>query len=568
MKYKVQTPNHGVLEIEGPDGATDEQLKAVALRELHSRYPQERFSNTVARPEQPANADGVVGKVADTVRSVANGAFPWADKVSAGVNAVLPIDKLLGKDEASIWDGSSIGDAYRKNLGQEQALTQQGQADSPYMSMAGNVAGAVVSPLSKLIKGAGLARGLGNAAIYGGAAGAGMSEAGSELVGGLKGAVEGAAGQLAGHGLLKGLGHIAEPIVDPVVKRLRAAGVPLTLGRLVPWLKSVEDKAAGTVPVAGDIIKAAQRRSIQGGNTAMANEALAPIGVKIPSSIKPGRKAAAFVQKAAKEAYTDSLTSMASTADDDFRSGLAAAQNKIEGLPAAQADHVKTVMQQDVLPYMDGPVLTGDQLQKVKIGLDGRIAKLNASPHPSDEFAADALNDVRATFMDMAQRQNPELFDKYLNADSAYANVKRFSDAAAKMRSDKEISPLAFAQSVAKKGYGTTTDKVARGDARMQQLSDDLAATLPSSVADSGSGGRIAQLAAGGVALASPVKTAIGATVASLPYLPGVDALLEKIIAGQRPAGVQAAGRGLKKIAPYAGRLAMPATIGWLGQDQ
>jgi hypothetical protein len=153
MKYKVQTPNHGTLEIEGPDGATDEQLKAVALQELHTRFPKERFANTVVR--QPAQTGGVVNKTADAVRSVANGAFPWADKLSAGVNAVLPIDKMLGKNEASIWDGSSLGDAYQQNLDQEQGLTQQGQERSPYLSMGGNVVGAISSPISKMIPGQG-----------------------------------------------------------------------------------------------------------------------------------------------------------------------------------------------------------------------------------------------------------------------------------------------------------------------------------------------------------------------------------------------------------------------------
>jgi hypothetical protein len=592
MRYQVQTPNHGVIQIEGPEGASDDQLKAVALQELHARFPKENFANTVQRDPMPAAEtprSGVIDKVADGIRATANGAFPWADKLAAGVNAVAPIDKLLGKNESSIWDGSSLSDAYHHNLQQEQGLTKAGQENSPYLSAAGNIGGAVASPLSKLVPGAGLAPALANGTAYGAIQGSGQAKDGNEASGGLSGTLEGAAGTLLGHGLVKGLGHVLDPVIDPIVQRLRTAGVPLTVGRLVPWLKGVEDKAAGTVPFAGDVIKAAQRRSIQGGNRAMVNDALSPIDVKIPDAIKPGRKTAAFAQDAASKAYNDSLTAMRSVPDDQFVSDLAAAQQKGASLPPDQAAHFKAVMDSDVKPFLSNaspaaasgstlPVvqggsdavqgITGKQLQAIKIGLDKRIAKLDASGVPSDDFAKSALQDVRKSFMDVAQRQNPDLFQKYVNADSAYANVSRLNDAFAKMRSDKEVSPLAFAQSVAKKGYGTTTAKVASGNARMQQLSDDLAGTLPSSVSDSGTGGRLAQLAAGGVAFTNPIKTAIAGGAMALPYAPGIDRLLETIIAGARPAAVQTAGRGLKKIAPVAGRLALPSLLyGMQGQQ-
>jgi len=573
--YRVQAPDGSIITVQGPDNATDEQLIAAAQSSYGGTksVPSDLSvggwvkNNGVKNLQSSRQADqrgGFFNGVDSFMRNIANGATAGlADRGIAALDAIAPLDKITNGDIKSIWDGSSFSDAYHKNLDINRGVTQADHVAHPTSGALGNIGGAVVSPIGKLIKGAGLLRAMANGAIYGGVYGGAQADPGHEAEGAVNGAGEGAAGSGLGYGVFNALGRVASPLIDKSVRALQEAGVPMTLGQIMGGpIKSLEDKAM-SVPGLGDLIARGRRNSVVGFNRAAINEALDPIGVALPNNINVGRDAASFGQHAASDAYDNALTAMRVAPDPQMVTGLQAAAQRSTTLPDAQRQFFQTVMDQDISPFMNGPAIPGHALQSVKRGIDRRLSALGGPrATPADELAVGPLEDVRNTIMDAAERQNPDLFQNYMNADAAYARMARINDATARMRSDREFSPLSFAGAVAKRGYGTTTNRVAAGEANMQDLADAASGVLPSSIPDSGTAGRslLALLGLGGVGAVSP-HAAAGVAATSLPYLPGVDRALQTLIAGNRPAAVRATGNALQQMAPYAGLIGAPVFL-------
>jgi hypothetical protein len=566
--YNVKLPDGSTLKLEGPDGASDQEVIARAQTLVRQERPNESYARPVM--ERTGIANRRPGYLGATAQSFTNGATAgWGDKIAAALDAVDPFHKLTAPDAKSVWDGSSLSDAYSANLAHEQDVTKAGQEDHPILSALGSVGGALASPLARLIRGGGVASSLANSALYGGSYGAGQAKSGDELNGLVSGAAEGVAGDLLGRGVVGGLSHVLAPVGNQAVQRLRAAGVPLTFGQIVGGpVKAAEDKLT-SVPGVGDLIQRGRRRSIEGFNRAAINEALSPIAAKLPGNIDVGRSAAEFGQQAASDAYDTALNSMSFTPDSQFVADLTAARNSAVQLPDHARQFFDTVLKRDVDPFT-GAAMDGRQLQSIKRGLDKRIASLSGpTASPADQLAIEPLEQVRDALMGNAFRANPDKVEAYRNADAAFSRMQRINDATARMKSDKAFSPLSFSGAVSRRGYGTSTAKVARGDAAMQDLSDAASEVLPSSIPDSGTAGRVMMAAAiGGPAAMIAPKALLADAAASIPYIPGIDRLIETLIAGERPAAVKAAGSALRKKAPLAGRLAGSSLLYGLGEPQ
>jgi hypothetical protein len=83
------------------------------------------------------------------------------------------------------------------------------------------------------------------------------------------------------------------PQTRPEVAELLGEGVPMTPGQIIGGMaKRIEDKAV-SLPVVGDAIIGAQRRSVEGFNRAALNRVLKPIGEKATKIGREGLEAAA-----------------------------------------------------------------------------------------------------------------------------------------------------------------------------------------------------------------------------------------------------------------------------------
>lgn len=552
------------------------------------------FTRTASGHTDPS----LLGEVASSApgAAVIEGAnaasFDTLPKVAAGLSAVG--DKLTSADPRS------LGDVYDANLAGNNAKMEALDAAHPLAALGGQVGGFVAGDrlLGSGIKAVGDAvpglaalgsripqalRPAAQDATYGAATGAGGTDNIADLPGNvLTGGGTAALGGALGRGAVRGVAALASPIADASVQRLTKAGVTLTPGQILGAggglvgraVKGVEDRVAG-FPVIGDIINNARRGGVEDFNRASINDALAPIG---ESANGVGHAGVADAQQKVSDAYTSALSKMTATPDAAFTTDLQQVAQKSNGLSQSHRDQFANILDTDLQPYLNGKTqLSGSDLQDVKQGLDTRIANLQGQgSSPQDRDLADRLGDVRTAVMSLAARTDPAAAADFAKADQAYAMLSRVNNAASKAK-DGVFTPNQFRQAVTKRGYGTTTNKLATGSALMQQLSTDASTVLPSTVPDSGTAGRAALGLVGGHLLGGApgaalgaaggyeqggaqgalVGGALGAAAFSRPGLRGI----QNVLAGSRGKTFNTLGDILRANASLGGALGTPLAL-------
>lgn len=444
---------------------------------------------------KPVAEDATGSAVINAANGVTFGALP---KIGAGLSALT--SKIEG-------DPRNLGDLYGQQLASNNATFDQASDQHPLAALGGGIAGFLagdgvigaapgVAALAGRIPTA--LRPLAGDALYGAAYGAGSSDNLADIPGSaLRGAGEAALGGALGRGLVRSGAAILSPVANDAVRRLTNAGVTLTPGQILganggivgSTVKGIEDRAAG-FPIVGDIINNARRGGVDDFNKATINDALAPIG---ETASDVGHAGIADAQQKVSAAYTSALGRMSAVPDATFTSDIQAATKKASGLSDTHEKAFSSAIETHVDPYIAGKnALDGQDLQSIKQGLDKEIADYNGSGStPQDRKLADILSDVRDSLLNLAGRTDPDSASDFQKANQAYAMLSRVNNAASKSK-DGVFTPNQFRQAVTKRGYGTTTNNLARGSAPMQQLATDASTVLPSTVPDSGTAGRAA----------------------------------------------------------------------------
>lgn len=561
-QYRVTGPDGKTYNVTAPTGASyDDVLARVKSRAYTAR-------------------DTAMGAIDAGVRGAADLAtFGLADKISAAGNAVLPLDRLTGRKVSSVWDGKSLGDAFRSNLVGEQATDAADSFVNPAARLSGQVVGGVLGPVpgrgliakgaARLGRTAPVARVVGEAAVQSGLYGAGKGDStdvSERLKSGATDAAKGTAGALAGYGLIRGGARVISPKVSQEVADLANAGVVMTPGqrggRLSRWVENTSE----SIPGVGVPIRAAKARGIQQFNKAWTDEALAPIKAKLPGNVPAGYKAIEWAQEAVSKAYDDALKGINAPADEAFQKGLADTAAKYSKLPKDQRSAFQAIMQLRINPLLAGkPTLDGPTLQKVYRSLQRDISGFRKKGDPIADLTADALEDVRDQFMGLAERHAGAGAKGFRAANEASARLARIEEAAARPNSVGGVfSPTTAASTAAKKGYGTTRQNVARGEARMQRLADSAKAVLPDTVPNSGTAERVGLMGlltaggAGSVAI-SPYIAAPGAAL--VRYIPGVDRAFQKAALRGQSKGSRTLAKVIRDRAYIGGAAGAPVLL-------
>jgi len=537
--YKVTAPDGTPYNVTAPEGASMEDIKG-RVRQQHMQ----------TRDNPLATADSAVRGFADMAT------FGLADKISAAGNAILPLDKLGGRNVSSVWQGKSFPQAFRENIAGEEMVSAADETVNPYARIAGQVGGAIAGPVpgrgliakgaSGLGKAAPLARVVGESAVQSGLYGAGKgssTDPQERINRAWQDALAGAAGAALGYGLVKGGARVISPNVSKEVRQLAQSGVTMTPGQRGGRVARTLESAAESIPGVGQIITGAKRRGVEQFNKAWANEALSPIGARVPKSLGAGYDSIEYAQKAVSKAYDDALSGISAPADDVFQMSMADTASKINQLPQAQAEAVRSIMNLRINPFIQGKqVMDGKTLQNVYRTLQRDISGLRKSGDPIADLSADVLQEVRDNFMSLANRHAGANTRAFQKANEASARLSRVEDAASRAQSVGGVfTPSTAASAAARKGFGTTTKNLARGQARMQSLADAAKAVLPNSLPDSGTATRgalmagVGAAASGGAGLGlSPWMAGVGPLLA--PYIPKVGTAMQNFaLRGQGP---------------------------------
>jgi hypothetical protein len=364
--------------------------------------------------------------------------------------------------------------------------------------------------------------------------------------------------------------------VRPDVKALLDEGVKLTPGQTAGgFIQRIED-AFTSIPIAGDVVRAAQRRGIISFDTAALNRALSPVGMELPKGLK-GHDAVGYVQDTLGAKYDSLRAKMRGSLDGasgatqpgtgvsnigtpnapaiagtqaqtspTLRSELQNILAMGNNLPPPQRAQLKAIIQNEVINrFTSSGLASGETIKNI----ESKLGKLAASQSRSENYdvrnLGDAVKEAQAALRRMVEVENPQHAAELAKINEGYANFKTIQEAAASVAAkDGVFTPAQLHRAAKNADYSKDKSRFARGDALMQDLTGAGKNVLSSSVPDSGTATRALlealALGAGGHFI-NPTAGAVGLGAMSL-YSPwGQNALNAMMTGKQGPLMAQAA---------------------------
>lgn len=557
---------------------SDEQLAKALHGKFYSDMPYDEFSSKIGMTATPkksearSTVDMVVNMLATPMREFPGIRRGAEDVLDAGaqmlVNA-LP-ERLVGA--ANKMFGSELAPTA------EQFNQQQAQEERDYQArripantevdvgrLAGNMA--AMAPLAALMPGPGtslLSTGLRSAAT--GAVtgsmqpvtddGRGFWDQKQEQagLGALTGAIAGPALQAAS--------RVVSPRVDSAVKYLRDRGVTPRPGQLMgPRAAAFEDKAM-SAPILGDAIASSQRRAVESFNRAAYNEVLKPLGAKYTGPV--GRDGIASIQKTLSDAYDDVLLSPKTQfrADKQFVNEFKKIAGMAKEMPPDKYAQFQTVMENRLVPKIKGGGMDGTSFKALESELNNFARKYAGSASPDDRTMADAVREVLKSARGALERSSPGVGSQLRKINQAYSTFTRVQDAASRVGTEEGIfTPNHLLSAVRNMDKSARKGAFARGDAVLQKLAENGKKVIGIKYPDSGTAGRLANMAAGGALVFDPVTTLGVGAVGSLPYSQvGQSAITSALT--QRSPWARPVGNALNRIAVPGGGVLGPLGVG------
>lgn len=361
---------------------------------------------------------------------------------------------------------------------------------------------------------------------------------------------------LAAGGVRPGVANpVARAAVAPeasAAQLLRSEGVRLTPGQMAGGVgRSIENKAT-SIPLTGDAIISAQRRSIEDFNRAGYNRALAPIGEKYAGD-KTGYDGIKQVGAKLSAAYDKVLSKVDFTKDADFDVDLGAVQSLVREMPPDQAGQFQAVLENRVLKRLEpNGTMSGDKFKQVESELTNKAAGFHRSPDAAVRELGDAFDELNGALRANLARTNPEYADDINAANRGWAMFARLRRAAANRSTSGGVFTPGDLLSAAKMGDNRPgRGGFAQGEALMQDLAWAGQQVLPNNYPESGTAGRM-MLGAGALGAAEllhrpELLAALGGGM--LPYTKPAIGLMNKAASlPQGASAAQALGRGLPAI--------------------
>lgn len=560
--YTLQGPDGKTYKVEGPEGATEEQLgafiKSAGVGSTPQQGPQpsaigvgEKIGQGLRDPID-AGAQLLTHVLPDSVVQAGNKFNNWlADKT--GLVAKLPeggVDQQIADQEK---------DYQSRRMAAGESGMDGWRAVGNIASPANLAVGAVAAPA----RGASLMARL----LSGGASGAAMGVAQPVTEGDFwtektKQAGIGAATGGVVSGVAAAAGRVINPNTRQNVKTLLDEGVTPTPGQILGGRWQVAEDKLTSVPVLGDAIANSRSRGLDEFNKAAYARALAPVNGSVPA--EAGRDAVASVRTQLADAYDNLLPKLTFAPDQQFTAELTNLRNLVSGLPKQQAERFENILQTQLTgKSTPAGLMSGESLKQVESEL-GRLSRgLRGDASFDNRELGSAVGELQNLIRQNLQRSNPQYADELAKINSGYANYARIRDAASRQGSaEGRFTPAQLSAAV--RGQDRTVGKRAfsEGDALMQDLSDAGKDVLASKYPDSGSIGRLLMGigTAGGVGAVSPTTLA-GGGVAALPYLPGGRQLAAALLA-RRPVGAENAAEAVRRYIPYLTPAAIPNSNG------
>lgn len=355
--------------------------------------------------------------------------------------------------------------------------------------------------------------------------------------------------------------------INPDVAMLRNAGVKPTIGQTLGGVANWTEQKATSIPIVGDMISNARRKSIDQFNNVAINRAVSPIGGQVDEI---GHTGISNAGNMISDAYNKALKGLKGvTLDGQGKAELSNLKNMSVNMPDNTKRQFNTIIK-NVVEKRLSPAggMAADTFKLVESELQNKASKYSGSMLASEKELGDGLHEALRILRDQAARQNPRYAKALSNANAGWANLVRIEGAGkAAANNGGVFSPAQLMSAVRGADKSVRDRATARGSALMQDLAGAGQRVLGSTYPDSGTIGR-AGLIGTGMALASNPVGAIGGLLGgAAAYTPAMQKILG-ILAASRPKLAIPAANSVRNSAPFLTPGLVPVGYGLLGKPQ
>ena len=502
--YRMTGPDGKTYQIEGPEGATDAQVRA-------------KIQEQIAGPKQDSFMTGLG-------RSVNQGLFFGYSEEGEALIRSLTNEK-----------------SYDENLAEIRGKLGQFRDENPVASTVAEVAGSL--PTS-MLGGLGLAKlGLTSvpkvAATEGAIYGYGTGEGGAA-----ERAKSAAVSSVVSGGLGKAVDKFTPKVTD-AAKALMNEGIPVTPGQAVGGTPRRIEESLTSIPLVGDVIRSAEDKAFAAFNRTAMNKAINPLDVRVPKGLQ-GQEAFDFAKTAIDDAYTEIMPKLKIKSDRKFKDSIINVLKKNDTLTPELRKVLATIMQRQMLRPMQLGKLKGEALKDLDSYLGTEASSFISSNDAFQRKLGKALFETQTALRNnltaTGGRDNAMKYAKVRKAFSRFQPVRNASVAAAGQGGN--FTPKQLIAGIKKNDKTRGKTKTASGKAPLQSFANQANETISRTVPNSGTADR---------ALMAAFATNPGAAVL------GLSAAIPTSLVYQNPVG-RALGRGLLQAPNYVGRNLAPGS--------
>lgn len=373
----------------------------------------------------------------------------------------------------------------------------------------------------------------------------------------------GAVGGAIGGRLLQGLGTAVAPVVNRHVATLLNNGVRPTMGQIARVgqgvasrvIANTEDRAT-TLPIAGEAITGARDATATQFRRGAVQQALTPIGIRLPDHLETGHGMIHFAQRTISRAYDDALSRMQMVPDGQLAADFTALDQRVQngGLSPAFQRRLNTEFHGNLMRRVYGNgtgMMDGGELQTTLSSLRQKAQRFGASQDAEQQEYGGVLSEIADHIEAAAARSSPpEAVAARDAANEAYAHLVRV-EGAAKNAIEGDFSPAQLDVAVRSGATRVRGRDASAGQALMQDYSTAARRVLSSQTGSSGTAERLSTI--------NPFKWAAGAALA--PGQTIADRYLVPALTRQPGPNARRAADLLRLMAPAAGAVASPLAV-------
>ena len=436
-------------------------------------------------------------------------------------------------DEIEAFIRSKLGDqTYAENRDSIRSEIKTFAEENPKLALGAEIAGSLPTALAG---GAGLARlGVKGAATIAGLEGAAYAAGSAE-----GDAVDRAKAAAVGGVVGAGTGKLADAILpraSDAAKSLLKSGARLTPGQTVGGSIKKLEEAAVSIPVVGNIIESAQDLAVKDFNRGAMNKALSTIGKTVPKRLE-GNDAFEFARNEIDKAYADIIPKLKISNLSDFQASLVQIIEDNADLPDSVNKQLRAKIDKSIGKRIKNGGFSGSDLKDIDSSFGQQAVEFIKSADPNQRQLGRALFDAQTALRKSLAAEDPDVAKQYGKVRMAFANLVPIQNAVVRSSLQGGVfTPSQLNTAIRSTDKSPNKIKVARGDAPMQELTQQAQEAVGRELGNSGTVDRglaalalrnpaaaalygIPAAAATGLIYSNPIGRGVGRGVIQAPSL-------------------------------------------------